>query len=107
MESCGMINKDQMRNEYKQWVEDAINNNVYAREPSWTESIAVGNRQFVEDTKVKLGLKAHGRKVIESKDKFVLKEPYVPYNIHYDTEKEHLRPENIYYWDENIMNSIG
>ncbi len=36
--------------------------------------IAVGNRQFVEDTKIKLGLKAHRRQVIDSNDKFVLKD---------------------------------
>lgn len=65
------------------------------------------NRQFVEDTKVKLGLKAHRRKVVESSDKFVLKEQYAPYNVHLDTEKDLLRSENMYYWDENVINSIG
>ncbi len=58
-----------MRNEYKQWVNDAINNNDYARESRWTESVAIGNRQFVENTKVKLGLKAHIRKVVDNNDK--------------------------------------
>ena len=103
---CGLINKDQIRNEYKQWVNDAINNNGYVREPSWTESIAVGNRQFIENTKAKLGLKAHRREVVESSDKFILKEQYAPYNTRFDTEKDLLGAENMYYWDENIINSI-
>ena len=107
MELCGLISKDQLRNEYKQWVEDSINIDGYNRESCWTESIAVGNRQFVEDTKDKLGLKVQGRKVVERNDKFVLKEPYVPYNAHLDTEKDLLRSENMYYWDENVINSIG
>ncbi len=70
----------------------------------------MGNRQFVEDTKIKLGLKAHRRQVIDRNDKFVLKElkePYAHYNAHFDTEKDLLRSENMYYWDKNEINSIG
>ena len=107
MELCGLINKAQLKNEYKQWVEDSINNDGIIRESCWTDSIAVGNRQFVEDTKVKLGLKVQGRKVVESNDMYVRKEPYVPYNAHLDNEKDLLRSENMYYWDENVINSIG
>jgi hypothetical protein len=47
---CGLINKDQMRNEYKQWVDNVINNNGYTRESSWTESIAVGMSVQMLDT---------------------------------------------------------
>ncbi len=107
MELCGFANIVQMLDEYKQWVDDAINNNGNTREPCWTESIAVGNREFAKDTKAKLGLKAHGRKVTESDDKYVLKEQNVPYNAHFGTEKGLLRPENMYYWDENVINSTG
>ncbi len=66
MELCGLVNKAQLRNEYKQWVEDAINIDGDKRDSCWTESIAVGNRQFVEDTKDKLGLKSQGRRVVVS-----------------------------------------
>ncbi len=96
-----------MRNEYKQWVEDSINIDDDTRESCWTESIAVGNRQFVEETKIRLGLKVQGRKVVESNDKFVLKEPHAPYNTLLDTEKGPLRATNMYYWDSNTINSIG
>ncbi len=40
MELCGLVNKDQLRNEYKQWVEDAINIDGDKRESCWTERIA-------------------------------------------------------------------
>ena len=86
---------------------DLRNIDGYTRESCWTESIAVGNRQFVEDTKDKLGIKVQGRKVVERNDKFVLKEPCAPYNVHLDTEKDLLRSENMYYWDENVINLIG
>jgi hypothetical protein len=35
------------------------------------------------------------------------KELYTPYNADLDTEKDLLRFENMYYWDENVLNSIG
>lgn len=56
-----------------------------------------GERQFVEDTKVKLGFKAKGCRVVESNDKLVLKEPMVPYTIHSQSKKDLLMPENMYY----------
>ncbi|MBZ0192315.1 MAG: hypothetical protein K8F34_11575, partial [Candidatus Kuenenia stuttgartiensis] len=86
--------------EYKQWVEAAINDNGLRRESCWTASIAVGSRRFVEDTKDKLCLKAHGRKVEEGSDKFVLKEPIVPYNAHLSAKKDLLRHDNMYCWVE-------
>ncbi len=100
MRLCGLPNKEQLRIEYKELIENYINDNG-SRESLWTESIAVGNRQFVEDTKVKLGLKAQGRNVVESNDKFELKEPIAPYNAHLQTENNLLRPANMYYWDGN------
>ena len=72
---------------------DLRNIDGYTRESCWTESIAVGNRQFVKDTKFKLCLKAQGRKVVERNDKFVLKEPYAPYNAYLDTKKDLIRSE--------------
>jgi len=53
------------------------------------------------------GLKAQGRKVVQSNVKFEFKEPFVPYNAHLHTESDPLRPENMYYWEENIINSTG
>ena len=66
----------------------------------------MGNRQFVEDAKVKLSLKAQGRKAVESNDQLVLKEPYATYNACLDTKNALPKSENMYYWDENIINSI-
>lgn len=104
MELCGLINKEQLRIEYRQWVEDSINDSCSSREPYWTESIAVGSSQFVENTKVKLGLKARGRKVFENNDVFELREAIVPYNAHLHAENDLLSYENMYYWKGNITN---
>ena len=58
----------------------------------------------MEDTKVKFGLKARGRKVVESNDVFELKETIAPYNAHLPTENDLLSHENMYYWEGCIIN---
>ena len=40
----------------------------------WTESIAVGDKEFVMETKAKLGAKAIGRRELENNEGYELKE---------------------------------
>lgn len=99
MELCGIADEEQLRNEYKQWIEDVIREKVCARESCWTESVAVGSMSFVEEIKLKLGFKAKGRKVVVCNDKSVLREPTVPYNDNSNHKNGSLSPENSYYWN--------
>jgi hypothetical protein len=60
----------------------------FKKDKQRTESIAVGNRQYVENVKNNMGNRAIWRKVIETKDSFVLRERNAPYpNI---TEKSDI-----------------
>jgi len=91
----------------RQWVSDAIENGSNHRENCWTESIAIGSASFVEETKVKLGIKAIGRRVEERKeDQYVLREEPVAYNGVFDPKKWLLSSENSYFWGVN-SNSLG
>ncbi len=45
--------------------------------------------------------------VIMSNEMYELKEPTVPYHALFNTKKDILRTENMYYLDENLLNSIG
>ena len=69
------IEKDEKLPEYQElWVDEIIKNNgLNKRDKKWTESIAVGEIDFVLKTKSKLGAKGIGRKVIENKVGFELK----------------------------------
>jgi putative transposase len=58
---------------------------------------------FVEETKVKLGIKAIGRRVeAPRKDLYVLREDSVAYNAVFDPKKGLLSSENSYFWDINL-----
>jgi hypothetical protein len=48
---------------HRQWVEALLKNGSNKRDAQWTESIAVGDKEFVLATKARLGAKAVGRKM--------------------------------------------
>jgi hypothetical protein len=68
------------------------------RDAKWTQSIAVGDEEFVTQTKAKLGAKAIGRKAFENNEDYVLKESQNLYSRVFTPEKCTLRPKNDYLW---------
>jgi len=64
------------------------------RQPKWTESLAVGRREFVERMRDKLGGRARHRQVEAVGDEVhVLGEGGQPYGGHFGPEIDLLRPE--------------
>jgi hypothetical protein len=61
---------DRLRETYRNWVDSAIMRGDINRKPQWTESIAVGDKDYVEKVKDQMGYKAIGRKVVENGDSF-------------------------------------
>ncbi len=62
------------------------------------ESIAVGDKDFVMETKAKLGAKAIGRRELENNEGYELKESQSPNNRFFDPEKCSLRFKNDHIW---------
>lgn len=96
---CGYTDKEQFQSEYDSWINDEIKNDNLKRESYWTESIAVGDEHFINDTKKELSIKAIGRKIRSEDDNYVIREKPKSYNAVFDTEKCNLRPNNLYFWD--------
>ena len=63
----------------------------YVRESKWSQSIAVGSKNFVEGIKEKLGIRAKGRKVGELGGSYHLREAQVPYNSDFSPKNSYLR----------------
>ena len=89
---------DRLSKEYKGWVESVLSRDQNSREPQWTQSIAVGDKYFVEQVKDKLGFKAIGRKITGAGDDFELKEDVSLYRANFDSETGTLRPKNSLLW---------
>jgi putative transposase len=75
-----------------------LKNGTNQRDVKWTESIAVVDKEFVMETKAKLGSKAIGRKGMKVNEGYELKESQSPYNRVFDPEKCSLRLKNDHFW---------
>ena len=62
----------------------------------------VGSEKFVKATKDKLRFKAKGREVVGEDGIYTLREPPAPYNSILGYENDALRPENAYFWEDNL-----
>ena len=96
----GMADESKLGIYHEQQVEEVLKKESNLRESEWTESIAVGSRQFVEKTKIQLGIKVRGRKVTEKNGIYNLKEGQDPYSAVSDPEKVGLSAENSYFWNQ-------
>lgn len=99
---CGFSTPQSFTEQYRQWVEEAIQDGRKQRENHWTESIAVGSVDFVERIKAQLGVKGVGRRIEqkqEDTDLFVLKEEPEPYRADFEPKNDSLSENNSYFLD--------
>ena len=94
----GIKDNDQLSKYHRNWVEEVFKNGSNQRDAKWTESIAVGDKEFVMETKAKLGAKAIGRKEFENNEGYELKEPRSPYSRVFDPKRCNLRLKNDHIW---------
>jgi len=87
---------------HKSWVKDYLGNGKNIRDEKWTRSIAVGGRGFVDRVKSILGALALGRKSTETGEAYQLREPFVPYNAHFEVKKGDIGAENNCFWNVNL-----
>ena len=97
----GLVEGEALGSVYRQVISEAMEDNAKCRQPMWTESIAVGDEDYMVDTKRKLSIMANGRRIIPSSGAYELREPVSAYNLDYDTENDALRLKNTFFWDIN------
>ena len=83
---------------HRNWVEELLKNGSTQRDAKWTQSIAVGDKEFVMETKAKLGAKVIGRRGMKNVEGYELKEFQSPYNRVFDPEKCSLSLKNAHLW---------
>ena len=77
-------------------VHDALETEKIKRESRWSQSIAVGEKQFVTRIKKRLGFKAVGRRIKPSGDGFQVREEIRPYISDFDAENSKIALKNTY-----------
>jgi len=73
----GFTDEDTLKEAYGQAM-SPLQTASQVRQPMWTESIAVGDKDYVDETKRKLSSLALGRKIVPENDTYVLRESSLP-----------------------------
>ena len=94
----GIEDADELSEYHRNWVEKVMGDGSNQRDAKWTESIAVGDEEFVMETRVKLGAKAMGRRALENNESYELRESRNSYNAVFTPEKRPLRLKNDHFW---------
>ncbi len=58
MEDVGIAGAEELKERYCAMIDARVSGHRLAREPQWTESVAVGSESFVEEVAEKLGRRA-------------------------------------------------
>ena len=91
-------NYDDLKGSHRKWVEEFLEEKKHVRDRKWTESIAVGSKEFIEKVKEKLGFRARGRKVSDAENAtFQLREAQSIYGD--DSPNIDFVTENTFLWD--------
>jgi putative transposase len=74
-----------------EWVEAALRVREQRRRPLWTESLAVGEREFVEQFQRELGGRARHREIEAVEQGHILRDPTLPYGYHFEVKNGRIR----------------
>jgi putative transposase len=75
LEICRFGSYTELQSMHRQWIADELKREESKlRDPRWSESVAVGQQEYVESIQNVLGCRAKGRECIELKYGFQLKE---------------------------------
>lgn len=84
MALLGFKSFEQLKAAHAHWIDEAFQADTHPRDPSWSQSLAVGRRSFVEEVKSALGIRARYREVSANGDAHVLREPAGAYTVYID-----------------------
>ena len=89
-ELLGMANGEELAAEQRRWVCEALEAGM-AREPVWTQSLAVGSEAFVTSVQARLGIRGRFKEIINESGMSVLREAPVSYGTVLEGETGNLR----------------
>ena len=93
----GFKEESRLRQTHYDRVEAELKNGETRKNSLWSESVAVGNEQFIQDIQQKLTERTPGRNIVSRNGTTALKEPQAPYSTSFDTQKGHLSNNNAYF----------
>ena len=74
---------------------------INKRKQRWTESLAVGGNEFINDILSQLGPRAKGRKIVEKGQTLQIREKTHPYNPLFEGKNSNIAPKNTIFWQQD------
>jgi hypothetical protein len=84
-----------LKEAHREWLEQALKQSKMVRQSKWTQSIAVGDKSFLDQIKDRLGIRAKGRKIQGSQDEYQLREGQADYGGVQDLNNENALDWNL------------
>jgi putative transposase len=98
----GMDSLRSLQRAHADWVDEAVRTGRLAREPLWTEALAVGSERFVANVQARLGVSARYREVVtDGRGGHAIREAGCPYGLDFERKNGLLRGKFIWYSGEN------
>ena len=88
-------NSVDLKEAHREWIEDALEKSKVVRDSKWTQSIAVGDKSFLEQIKERLGIRAKGRMIHGSEDEYQLREGQTNYGDWQNSDNENTFDWNL------------
>ena len=104
MQLLNLQTVDELKKSHGGWIQEALRKDRHVRESKWSQSVAVGSKEFVEKIKEKLGFQVKGRSISCRGENYQLQEQQSAYNAHFTRENVSLSNDNAYLW--NISGAI-
>ena len=98
-ELLGLNSVAELKEMHVKWIEDSLKADKQMRESKWSQSVAVGSKDFVDKIKNELGMRAVHRRTNKVDESFELREEQFPYSTNFSPQNAHLSTENSYFWD--------
>ena len=73
MEFLNFQNMEELRTNYRIWIANTITSDRLKQEKFWTECVAVGSKDYVDEIKSKLGIRARHREIVRNQNSFLLR----------------------------------
>ena len=86
-ELCGFHALHELQAAHRHWIAQALCGERHDRDPSWSESLAVGDECFVQRVKAGLGNRARYRGTVCSGQRWLLREVAPPYSVSFRGQK--------------------
>lgn len=94
MDLLNVRDPDELQRMHRGWIEQALRDEPSRRDGRWSESLAVGSRDFVARVQGELGIRTLHRDIRHDDDMCLLREASPAYGAYSGAEKAPLRAQN-------------